>query len=83
MQRAALVIKRYGDADLAAQMAATIESQELKKLRAQLGVSSYVRDKEYRKKLRELPKKYPIRRVNPVAQKFWALYGFIWALVKY
>ena len=82
MQRA-LVIRTYGDQEIAKTLASTIESAELKKLRAQLGVKSYARDAYYLSKLKELPQKYPIRRKNPVVQKFWALYGFLWALIRY
>ena len=78
MQRA-LVIRTYGDQDLANAMACsmkpkrTMESYELKRLRAQVGIRNYLSEEECRRKIAEIPIKYPIKRISPIKQKLWAL----------
>ena len=81
MQRA-LVIRTYGDLNLAKPIASSLENQELLRLQAKLGVKSYREKKDYQRKIQEIPKKYPIRKISPAAQKFWALYGFICVLLQ-
>ena len=81
MQRT-LIIRTYGDANLAKTVAHSFENPELKRLRAELGVRNFGSDQECIKKMRELPKKYPIRKRNPVAEKLLVLYAFVWVLLK-
>ena len=81
MQRSALVIRTYGDQELAKSMAAAMESPELKKLRAQVGVHTPVRRAYYQKKILEAKKKYTTKPASPFAQKFWGTIGLIMVLM--
>lgn len=81
MQRA-LVIRTYGDVNMAQPIANNFESEELKRLRTQVGLHEFKSNQYYRQKIQEIPKKYPIRKLSPAQHKFWALYGFVWTLFK-
>lgn len=95
MQRA-MVVRTYGNQDITDAMKSCIESMEIKRLRdeiakkdyeikmlqAQIGVANFAREKYYRQKIQEIPKKYHLNKKNPIRQKFWTLCGGIWLLIK-
>lgn len=81
MQRA-LVIRTYGNINLAKPIVQNLESPELKRLRAQIGVHAPRCSQYYRKKIRQIPRKYPIHYMSPVKSKLWGLYGLIILLAR-
>lgn len=88
MQRAALVIRTYGNQELAKSMAASIESSEMKKLRAelnqvrtQLGVMQYGDHDYYQRLTREARKKYRVKPMSPFKQRVLQTVGLIMVLI--
>lgn len=77
MQQRALVIRTYGNQELAKSMALTLESSELKKLRAQLGVKAPREKNDCRKKIIEARKKYKIKPISPFKRKIWGIIGLV------
>ena len=75
MQQRALVIRTYGNQELAKSMALTFESAELKKLRAQLGVKAPRERSNCQEKIREARKKYRIKPISPFKRKIWGIIG--------
>lgn len=80
MQQRALVIRTYGNQELAKSMAAAMESQELKRLQAKIGVRAS-RDKDYwQEKINEANKKYKIKPMHPIKRKLLSVIGLMVAL---
>lgn len=77
MQKTALVIRTCGDMEIANTVARTFESPELKKLRAQVGVTAPARSKQYQKMIREARKKYRVKPMSPLRQRFWGAVGLL------
>lgn len=76
MQRA-LVIRTYGNPEMSAAMKNALESQELRKLRAELGVHRPVRSAMYARKVAEARKKYYVKPVTGVHEKLLGLAGMV------
>lgn len=77
MKQRALVIRTYGDQEMARSIAGVMESPELKRLRAQIGVSQPRQNKDYAKKIAEARKKYSVKPMSPFRQKFWGAIGLL------
>ena len=77
MKQRAVVIKTYGDQALASSIAGVMESPELKRLRAQIGVSQPRQNKDYAKKIAEARKKYKVKPMSPLMHKFWGAIGLM------
>lgn len=87
MQRA-LVIRTYGSQELAQSMAASIESSEMKQLRAemkqlraQLGVKQYGDHDYYQKLTREARRKYRVKPMSPFKQRVLQAVGLVMVLM--
>lgn len=79
MQRA-LVIRTYGNQELAKSMAAAIESSEVKKLRAKLEMREH-RDRDYyQMKTIEARRKYRVKPTSPFKQRILQTVGLIMVL---
>lgn len=86
MQRA-LVIRTYGDQELAKSMATAIESSEMAKLRAeldkvraQLGVKEPRDKRDFQKKMLEAKRKYTVKPMSTAQQRFWQAVGLVMVL---
>lgn len=80
MQRA-LVIRTYGDQELAKSMAAVMESPELKKLRAKLEMREH-RDRDYyQMKTIEARRKYRVKPMSLFKQRVLQTVGLIMVLM--
>ena len=77
MQQRALVIRTYGNQELAKSMAVTMESPELKRLRAELGIKEPRERKDFRKKILEARRKYKVKPMKPFKRKLWGMVGLI------
>lgn len=77
MQHRALVIRTYGDQDFANSMAAAMESSELKRLRAELGIKEPRERNDFRKKILEARRRYRVKPMKPFKRKIWGIIGLI------
>lgn len=77
MKQRAVVIRTYGDQEMARSIAGVMESPELKRLRAQLGVKTEGDKGRYEKKIKEARKKYKVKPMCPLMQKFWGAIGLM------
>lgn len=87
MQQKALVIRTYGNQELAKSMAAVMESSEMKKLhaeveklRAQIGTREPRDKRDFQEKMLEAKRKYTCKPMSPLKQKFWGTIGLIMVL---
>lgn len=80
MQQRALVIRAYGNQELAKSMAAAMESSELQRLRAKLEMREPREQKYYRQKIQAANRKYKIKPMSPLKKKFWETVGLIMVL---
>lgn len=80
MKTAALVIKTYGNQELAKSMASAMESTELKKLRAKLEMREHRDHDYYQMKTIEARRKYKVKPMSPFKQRLYGAVGLIMVL---
>ena len=77
MKQRAVVIRTYGDQEMARSIAGVMESSELKRLRAELGVKAAGDSDYYERLIKEARKKYKVKPMSPLMQKFWGAIGLM------
>ena len=77
MTHRALVIRTYGDLELARPIANNLESPELRRLRAKVGVNAPVRNAHYARMIMEAKKKYAVRPISPARERMWGVIGLM------
>ena len=91
----AIVIRTYGDKDVGDAIVNGMVSSEIKLLqselnakcaeiellRSKLGMTNSILSKEYRRKIYEIDKHYPVKSHNRLYHKLWGYYGLVCILV--
>ena len=79
MQRT-VVTRIHGNPELGKAIAAGFESPELKRLREKIEDMDHLNAEKARKRIKSIPRRFPIRKHSLIYHKIWGIVGLLWLL---